>query len=206
MKLISVKPLINRDKCIGCGICSKVCPAETIRIEAKRAVVNEEFCRGCGACEQRCPVYAITMTRLEKPYTVAVNVEEVPYDEIRKLCKNAHMHPEQIICYCTATRAEEVAAAVLTGSKTPEDISRRTGIRMGCKVECIQPILRLLKAAGIEPERPAGYQWYGATPTLWDISPEIKAKYKRSGFYFDEDKKILEKVIHAKGSRRDSDA
>jgi hypothetical protein len=38
---------------------------------------------------------------------------------------------------------------------------------------------------------------------LWDISPEIKEKYKTSGFYFDEDIKILEKVIKAKGSRGD---
>jgi len=129
--------------------------------------------------------------------------DAVPYKEIEALCKSAHMHPEQIICYCTTTRAEEVAAAVLTGSKTPEEISRRTGIRMGCKVECIQPILRILKAAGIDPVRPDGYQWYGVTPTLWDISPEIKEKYKTSGFYFDEDIKILEKVIKAKGSRGD---
>lgn len=203
MKLISLKPLVNKEKCVGCGICSKVCPAATIRLEGRKAIVNEEFCRGCGACEQRCPVYAITMGKLEKPYTVSVSVDAVPYKEIEALCKSAHMHPEQIICYCTTTRAEEVAAAVLTGSKTPEEISRRTGIRMGCKVECIQPILRILKAAGIDPVRPDGYQWYGVTPTLWDISPEIKEKYKTSGFYFDEDIKILEKVIKAKGSRGD---
>lgn len=126
MKLISLKPLIDKDKCIGCGICSKVCPAATISIEDKTACVNEEFCRGCGACEQRCPVYAITMTKLEKPYKVSVNVDDVPYEKIEELCKSAHMHPEQIICFCTTTRAEEVAAAVLKGAKTPEEISRET--------------------------------------------------------------------------------
>lgn len=203
MKLISLKALIHNDKCIGCGICSKVCPAATIVIKDRKAIINEEFCRGCGACEQRCPAYAITMTKLEKSYTVSVNLDDVPYERIKEICELAHMHPEQIICFCTTTRAEEVAAAVLTGANTPEEISRRTGIRMGCKVECIQPILRILKAAGIDPERPNGYQWYGITPTLWDISPEIKEKYKNSGFYFDEDIKILEKVIKAKGSRGD---
>lgn len=203
MKQISLKPLIDHEKCIGCGICSKVCPTVAIAIEEKKALVQEDACRGCGACEQRCPVHAIVMTKLDKPYKVSVDITDVPYEQIEELCRKAHMHPEQIICYCTATRAEEVAAAVIKGARTPEELSKQTGIRTGCKVECIQPILRILKAAGIDPERPAGYQWYGITPTLWDIKPEIKEKYKASGFYFDEDMKILEKVIHAKGSKEE---
>ncbi len=162
--------MVDNDKCIGCGICSKVCPATTISIVDKKACVDEVYCRGCAACEQRCPVYAITMVKLEKPYTVSVDITDLPYEKVEELCRKAHMHPEQIICFCTSTRAEEVAAAIMKGADTPEEISRQTGIRMGCKVECIQPILRLLKAAGITPEPPDGYQWYGMTPTVWDIS------------------------------------
>jgi ferredoxin len=198
-----LKAQVDKTKCIGCGICTKVCPAATIKVEEKKACINEEFCRGCGACEQRCPVYAITMVKLEKPYQVSVEISDVPYNEIEELCGKAHLNAEQIICYCTATRAEEVAAAIIKGAKTPEEISRQTGIRMGCKVECIQPILRLLAAAGIKPERPDGYQWYGLTPTIWDIPEDIKAKYSKRGFYFDEDIKVLDKVVAAKkGGKR----
>lgn len=204
MKTISVKPVVDLDKCIGCSICVKVCPSLAMSLADKKAQVKERDCRGCGGCEQRCPVYAIKMVKLAQPYTVSVDISDVPYDQITSLCIRAKLNPEQIICYCTTTRAEEVAAAIIKGSRTPEAISRDTGIRMGCKVECIQPILRLLKAADVEPERPNGYQWYGLTPTLWDIPESVKEKYNSRGFYFDEDIKLLDKVVEAKPQRRES--
>lgn len=204
MKTISLKPVVDMSKCIGCGICAKVCPSVAIVIESKKAQINLEDCRGCGGCNQRCPVYAIDMVKLEKPYSVKVDISELSYEEITAICIKAKLNPEQIICYCTTTRAEEVAGAIIKGAKTPEEISRLTGIRMGCKVECIQPVLRLLHAAGINPERPEGYQWYGLTPTVFDIPADVKAKYNSRGFYFEEDIRLLNEVANAKPNRRDS--
>lgn len=202
MKVVSLAPVVDMEKCIGCGICSKVCPAATIEMTNRKAEVKLDGCRGCAACEQRCPVYAIKMTKLEKPYTVSVDLSDLDYEEVANLCRKAKLNPEQLVCYCTATRAEEAAAAILKGAKTPEAISRATGIRMGCKVECIQPMLRLLAAAGITPEPAPGYQWYGLTPTIWDIPEEVKAKYNKRGFYFDEDIRVLDKVVAAKPEGR----
>lgn len=92
-------------------------------------------------------------------------------------------------------RAEEVAAAILDGADTPEEISSRTGIRTGCTIECIQPILRLLEAAGIQPKpNPDGWQWYGETVTAWTMPEKVKQKYASRGFYFDEDRKLLDQV------------
>lgn len=204
MKLISVKPVIDTGKCIGCGICTKVCPSLAITLENKKAVVKLEDCRGCGGCNQRCPVFAISMEKLDNPYTVSVDISDIPYEKIADLCGKAKLNPEQIICYCTATRAEEIAGAIIKGARTPEELSRQTGIRMGCKVECIQPILRLLQAAGITPEKPAGWQWYGLTPTVFDIPEEIKQKYNSRGFYFDEDIKLFDEVVKAKKERGNS--
>ncbi|MGA2991739.1 MAG: (2Fe-2S)-binding protein [Candidatus Korobacteraceae bacterium] len=198
MKLISLIPAIDLDKCIGCIICSDVCPTLAISLADKKAVVKEADCRGCGACEQRCPVYCITMQRLAAPYRVSIAIDDLPYAGIAALCAKANLNPEQIICYCTATRAEEVASAILKGATSPEEISRKTGVRTGCKVECIQPVLRLLQAAGITPERPPGCQWYGLTPAVWNIPEKVKAKYDSRGFYFEEDIELFKKVVAAK--------
>jgi len=206
MKLISLIPAIDLDKCIGCVICSDVCPTMAISLQNKKAVVKEEDCRGCGACDQRCPVYAISMRRLEAPYRVSVPINDLAYSKVAALCRKANLNPEQIICYCTATRAEEVAGAILKGATSPEEISRKTGVRTGCKVECIQPVLRLLEAAGITPPRPPGCQWYGLTPAVWNIPEEVKAKYASRGFYFEEDIELFKQVVAAKPGSPTSEA
>ncbi|MBD3353361.1 MAG: 4Fe-4S dicluster domain-containing protein, partial [Candidatus Lokiarchaeota archaeon] len=62
---------IDKDKCIGCGTCIRLCPykAITFNIEAKhyvfgdrnirKAEVNPLICQACGICMSECPVNAI---------------------------------------------------------------------------------------------------------------------------------------------------
>lgn len=198
MKNVNLLAVIDKEKCIGCKTCVKVCPVLAIKMEDRLAIVDDEMCRGCAACEQRCPVYAISMVKREQPVVVKVDVSSVDYALIEDLCRKAKFNPEQLICYCTATRAEEIAAAIILGADSPEKLSLLTGARTGCKVECIQPLLRLLEAAGVKPQPPeGGWQWYGKTVTVWDISEEVKQKYASRGFYFDEDIKLLDRVVAA---------
>jgi bacterioferritin-associated ferredoxin len=134
----------------------------------------------------------------EKPFPIGVPVPPGDRARVDALCRKARFHPEQLVCYCTGTRAEEAAAAILQGAHTPEEISFRTGIRTGCTVECLQPMLRLLEAAGIRPEPPkGGWQWYGKTITAWEIPDAVKQRYAKRGFYFDADIDILERVVNA---------
>ncbi|MDA8335129.1 MAG: 4Fe-4S binding protein [Peptococcaceae bacterium] len=204
MKVVNLLAVVDAAKCRGCKTCERVCPVLAVRVENKKAQIDEARCRGCNNCEQRCPESAVAMVRREEPLVVRVDWDEADYAEIVALCRRARLNPEQLVCYCTATRAEEVAAAVLQGARSPEEISLRTGARTGCKVECIQPLLRLLEAAGIQPEPPeGGWQWYGRTVTAWEIPEDIKKKY--AGFYFDEDIKLLDRVVNAPlQGRRDS--
>jgi len=198
MKTVSLLAVIDKEKCNGCKTCMKVCPVLAIKMEDRLAIIDDEMCRGCNACEQRCPVYAISMVKREQPFVVKVDVNSVDYALIDTLCRKAKFNPEQLICYCTATRAEEIAAAIILGADSPEKLSLMTGARTGCKVECIQPLLRLLEAYGVKPQPPeGGWQWYGKTVTVWEISEEVKQKYASRGFYFDEDIKLLDRVIAA---------
>lgn len=198
MKEVTMKPEIN-DDCIGCETCVEICPVMAIEAEAGKVKVDFDVCRGCGNCEQRCPVHAVKMIKREEPFVVTVDVQEVDQDELKKICRKAKFHPKQLVCYCTGTRAEEVAAAILKGAETPAEISLLTGIRTGCKVECIQPILRLLKGAGITPEAPEGIQWYGKTVTAWEVSENVKKKYEKRGFRFEDDRELLDDVVETKG-------
>ncbi|MGA2404622.1 MAG: 4Fe-4S binding protein, partial [Syntrophobacteraceae bacterium] len=137
MKLVTLMPVVDTEKCKGCKTCVRVCPVLAMHLEEKMAVVDLDRCRGCADCEQRCPEYAIMMTDRPEAFMAKVDLEGLDYEKVSQLCRKARFHPEQIVCYCTATRADEVAGAILLGAKSPDDISYMTGIRTGCKVECI---------------------------------------------------------------------
>ncbi|MGO9738260.1 MAG: 4Fe-4S binding protein, partial [Desulfomonilaceae bacterium] len=74
MKLVTLKPVVDIEKCKGCKTCVKVCPVLAMSMEEKLAVPNLELCRGCGDCEQRCPEYAITMVVREEPVMAKVEM------------------------------------------------------------------------------------------------------------------------------------
>jgi uncharacterized Fe-S center protein len=54
-----VSPVFYADKCTGCGECEKVCPANAIRIEGKKAALDTSKCIGCASCMAACPNYAL---------------------------------------------------------------------------------------------------------------------------------------------------
>lgn len=200
MRIVTTQAVVDPDICIGCTTCEKVCPSESIRVAANRkAVVNLETCTGCGNCESRCAVFAIRLVALKQKKTIEVDWTRAPKEEVFSLCRKARFHPEAVLCYCTGTRAREVAAAILLGARTPEEVTRATGIRSGCTVECIQPILRLLTAAGITLAKAPGWQWYGLTPTNWDLPESVVKNPEYKKFYFEADRQLMQRVIDAKG-------
>ena len=51
------------DNCIGCQICTKVCPVNAPSGELKKMhLIDKEKCIGCGICTAKCPVQAIDGT------------------------------------------------------------------------------------------------------------------------------------------------
>ncbi len=197
MKTVWRVARVDAGKCTGCGTCRAVCPVLAIEVVGKVARVDEAQCLACSNCEQRCPEHAIEMAARGAPITVGVDPSEVDQDAIKRICAAAHIHPEQVVCFCLRTRADEVVAAILKGAATPEEVSRMTGVRTGCAVLCIHSVLRLLQAAGIRPRRPRGFQWYGGLITLWDIPDHVKEKYASAGYHIDEDREIMARVYPA---------
>ena len=51
---------IDKEKCIGCGLCVKDCPAGKLKLEEKKAVYTPE-CIECGHCVAVCPRAAVTI-------------------------------------------------------------------------------------------------------------------------------------------------
>lgn len=51
---------IDRDTCVGCGLCQLSCTWGAIRVYLKANVDNAR-CTDCGVCPDYCPVYAITL-------------------------------------------------------------------------------------------------------------------------------------------------
>jgi len=52
-------PEVIVEKCIGCGSCMKVCPANAIGLKKKKAILVKERCIGCGECTVVCRSGAI---------------------------------------------------------------------------------------------------------------------------------------------------
>ncbi|MBR4078759.1 MAG: nitroreductase family protein [Christensenellaceae bacterium] len=54
--------IIDREKCIGCGLCVKDCVSAHLTLENQKARASETSCIECGHCFAVCPENAITMT------------------------------------------------------------------------------------------------------------------------------------------------
>ena len=80
---------IKEDRCIGCGICSEVCPVEVrdefnllncrkaAYIKYPQAIPNiytidQEHCTRCGACVEKCPTQAIDLSKQDETRNLEV--------------------------------------------------------------------------------------------------------------------------------------
>lgn len=81
-------------KCIGCGICMKVCPGECIHIENQLAVYSSGNCQMCMACIHHCPQKAIELKIPEKNPNARYHNENIRLTEI--VASNNQIRTEKI--------------------------------------------------------------------------------------------------------------
>ena len=55
-------PLVDQDKCSGCGNCVEICPSEVYQMEEDKSnPIYPEECIECWACVNHCPAESIQL-------------------------------------------------------------------------------------------------------------------------------------------------
>lgn len=70
------------EDCIGCGICTKVCPRGCFSVESQKAVWNPDGCELCMSCTHNCPEMAIKLNMPEKNPEARYRNEHISLQEI----------------------------------------------------------------------------------------------------------------------------
>ncbi len=193
MRKIYLSASVNPDLCTGDKICENICVTKAIVVSSRLAQVNENRCVNCKRCMDSCPAQAISMKQRDEVLVLKIIIDDVNADQINELCTQANLRPDEPICLCTLTTAKEVAAAVLKGAKTPDDVTLMTGARSACGMWCIAPIFRIMNAYYDDLPESDNSRWYNIKSDLWNADTEVDHKYPE--YRLEEDKELFQKGI-----------
>ena len=62
-KLLSPRPVLTPEKCVGCGKCRDICPAKAIVLEDGKPQIDRSRCITCFCCQEFCPKGALEAKR-----------------------------------------------------------------------------------------------------------------------------------------------
>ena len=74
---------IEKELCIGCGLCEARCQVKAISMEAGRASVNRSRCVGCGLCSTKCPSGAAKLVKKHESEIVSPPIDFEEWEKQR---------------------------------------------------------------------------------------------------------------------------
>jgi formate hydrogenlyase subunit 6/NADH:ubiquinone oxidoreductase subunit I len=135
-------PQVDQTKCVGCGACAHVCPADAIEIVGNGAERRVRFmhkdCIFCGSCQDVCPSEAVELRAGRKEWFEA---KETSLSEARlsvrrcRLCGAPHMPEAQV-----AWALRRLDDQLVLGATDREMVERCLGICMQCRRKSIAEV------------------------------------------------------------------
>ena len=96
----SMRPIVDRDKCVKCAVCWLYCPVQCIVERPAWFDIDLRTCKGCGICAVECPHRAIVMVA-ETTGRAPRSSKKTPYPTTAK--------PHHIVCEGNEAAALAVA-------------------------------------------------------------------------------------------------
>ncbi len=62
-RVLSARPKVHKDECVGCKKCFEICPAKAITMKDRRPVIDRKKCIRCFCCQEFCPKGAMKVSR-----------------------------------------------------------------------------------------------------------------------------------------------
>ncbi|MCD8149734.1 MAG: DUF362 domain-containing protein [Clostridiales bacterium] len=88
------KPHVSAKKCVGCGMCTRVCAHSAITLEEHKAQIDHDKCVGCGRCIGVCPRDAVLPASDESNDILNCKIAEYTW----AICKDRPCFHISLIC------------------------------------------------------------------------------------------------------------